>query len=621
MIITTLISTSTNISIIIILFLLTLLTYNPIILTSNNTNRNFNISNNSFFSSTLQNLALVSLIPLTINTISQSPLLQITIHPWINNNTLPVNLELNLDLNFNIFLSTALFVSWSIIQFSLYYMNNTPLPNNFFRLLIIFLLNMIILTSTNNLFLIFIGWEGVGFLSFLLISWWTTRNSANNAAIQAIIYNRIGDIGILTFFALSLLNFNSWSLPNINNTENFHVNILLLGILLAATGKSAQFGLHPWLPAAMEGPTPVSALLHSSTMVVAGIFLLIRLSPIYNNYPNFNNWALILGAITAIFAATTAISQHDLKKIIAYSTTSQLGLMMVAIGLNQPNIALFHICTHAFFKAMLFLSSGSIIHNLSDEQDIRKMGGLHFIIPNTSACIVLGSLALSGTPFLSGFYSKDLIIETGLTNISNLISISLALAATALTSSYSTRILFFCFMQTNNDNPSPNQSNNANLTNPLNRLAIGTILSGWLISNLLLFNETLQIQTLLKNLALIVTTIGLISTISILPTLQNHHIINTNIINFSSNQWFFQNTLHSIMLTLTFTTSLLFSTRNLDQGWNENLTAQGTAQTIQNISQNYQNTQTGYIKQYLATSTLTMLTLILLTLSTNYLVS
>uniref|UniRef100_UPI0030E2F747 NADH dehdrogenase subunit 5 n=1 Tax=Henricia sanguinolenta TaxID=72675 RepID=UPI0030E2F747 len=622
--VTPLIPISINISIILILFLSIFFSNNPLSTTNKPVtthDRNFNVGNNKFFSTTLRNLALLSLIPLAASLVSQNPLLSVNLNPWINNNSLLINLELNLDLNFNMFLSTALLVSWSILQFSLYYMSNAPLPNNFFRLLIVFLLNMVILTSTNNIFLIFIGWEGVGLLSFILISWWSTRSSANNSAIQAIIYNRIGDIGILAFFAITLLNLNSWSLTSINNTNNLEVNILLFGLLLAAAGKSAQFGLHPWLPAAMEGPTPVSALLHSSTMVVAGIFLLIRLNPLYENHPNFNSWALTLGAITAIFAATTAISQNDIKKIVAYSTTSQLGLMMVAIGLNQPNIALFHICTHAFFKAMLFLSSGSIIHNLSDEQDIRKMGGLHLILPNTSACLVLGSLALSGTPYLSGFYSKDLILETGLANISNLVNISLALIATALTSVYSARILYFCFIQTNTTEPlPPTNENNQNLTGPLNRLAIGTILSGWVISNFILFNEPPVIPPINKNLPLIVTITGLTVSISLLPALQK--ISTTNIsTSFSSNQWFYQNTLHNIITITSFTTSLLLSSRNLDQGWNENLTAQGATQTMQNTSQIYQNTQTGYIKQYLISSTITMLTLTLLVLGGNAFIS
>nr|prf NADH dehydrogenase 5 [Asterozoa] len=466
-----------------------------------NTSFNYLFSNSLFFTSLLKTLAILSLFPLFIEIIFNIPDTTVSLFNWLPNNGFSLNVEFRFDLKFNTFLSVALIVSWSILEFSYYYMDNDPNPNNFFRLLIIFLLNMIILTSTNNIFLLFIGWEGVGFLSFLLISWWTSRANANNSAIQAVIYNRVGDIGILLFFSLSITLFNTWSLPEIFSISapNTFNNLLLVGLLIAAAGKSAQFGLHPWLPAAMEGPTPVFSIRHSSTMVVAGIFLLIRLSPLYACSSNFNTWCLILGSITAIFAATTAISQHDIKKIVAYSTTSQLGLMMVAIGLNQPSIALFHICTHAFFKAMLFLSSGSIIHSLNDEQDIRKMGGLHFILPNTAACIILGSLALSGIPFLPGFYSKDLILEIGLTNFSNFMGIVLSLLATLLTSVYSFRIIFFCFIKNPSFSPlAPINEENNNLTNSLNRLALGTILSGWILTNLTVLVPIITISSVLK---------------------------------------------------------------------------------------------------------------------------
>nr|QEZ90472.1 NADH dehydrogenase subunit 5 [Archaster typicus] len=618
---------SINISIVIILLFSTLFFQthaNPKLLKS--TTYNFGVAHNNtfsnsyksslFFSSTLKLLAGASLIPLFINAAINSPENTISITHWLPNNTFLLNLEFRFDLTFNIFLSVALLVSWSILEFSFYYMNNDPHPNNFFRLLIIFLLNMIILTSTENLFLLFIGWEGVGFLSFLLISWWTTRFSANNSAIQAVIYNRIGDIGILLFFSLSISTFNSWSLSELfilepNNTLN---NILLAAILLAAAGKSAQFGLHPWLPAAMEGPTPVSALLHSSTMVVAGIFLLIRISPIYSGVGNFNTWCLLLGSVTALFAATTAISQHDIKKIVAYSTTSQLGLMMVAIGLNQPNVALFHICTHAFFKAMLFLSSGSIIHSLSDEQDLRKMGGLHFILPNTSSCIILGSLALSGIPFLAGFYSKDLILEISLTSLSNLIGMLLSFTATLLTAAYSLRIIFFCFFKPSSFSPLvPNSEENSNLVNALNRLALGTLLSGWMITNTILTTPSIIINPVAKNIAFALTIIGIITSSSMLITLSQNTLSNTfsSYNTFTTNQWFYENVTHTFSLLSSFLFSLQLATQNIDRGWNEQAGAQGIATLSSYASRKYQTTQSGYIKQYLLVSASTFIIILM----------
>ena len=249
--------------------------------------------------------------------------------------------------------------------------------------------------------------------------------------------------------------------------------------MLAAAGKSAQFGLHPWLPAAMEGPTPVSALLHRSTMVVAGVFLLVRTRSLFTENPTMQSAVLLLGGVTAIFAASRAIKQHDIKKIIAYSTTRQLGLMVTAIGIGRPVLAFFHICTHAFFKAMLFLCSGSIIHRLKDEQDLRKMGGLSSLLPITSACLTLGRLALMGIPFLAGFYSKDIILElTGASTISFL-GISLRIIATMLTAVYRLRIVLFCFVLKPSINSLPPISEeNNNLTKSLLRLATGTIIAG-----------------------------------------------------------------------------------------------------------------------------------------------
>nr|YP_010393900.1 NADH dehydrogenase subunit 5 [Coscinasterias acutispina]UPY85822.1 NADH dehydrogenase subunit 5 [Coscinasterias acutispina] len=586
------------------------------------TNNSFSLTvkNNTFFITLLNTLALISAIPLLLSISLNFPDIILLTSNWFSVNSFTVNIELHYDLKFNLFFFTALTVSSSIIEFSNYYMSSDPNKNAFFHLLIIFLLNMIILTFSNNLFFLFIGWEGVGFLSFLLISWWQTRTNANNASLQAVIYNRIGDIGLLLFFSIAVFSFNSWSLSEILliNPHNFpNINLLLLGTLIAAAGKSAQFGLHPWLPAAMEGPTPVSALLHSSTMVVAGIFLLIRISPIYSNTAQFNSWSLILGATTALFAATTAISQHDIKKIVAYSTTSQLGLMMVAIGLNAPTIALFHICTHAFFKAMLFLSSGSIIHSLNDEQDLRKMGGLFFILPNTSACIILGSLALAGTPFLAGFYSKDLILELSLTNLSNLFGVTLSFIATLLTAVYSTRIILFCFSSTPLFNPlSPTSEENNNLTNSLNRLALGTILSGWIITSFAIQNTPLTIELTLKSLALFITvSAAFYSTLMIKNFTTSLFNPYPNFINaFTTLQWFYQNVAHSLSSVISLASALTFSTRNIDQGWSETIGAQGIGNASADLSKNYQLTQTGYIKHYLIMSTITMTILIIFSL-------
>lgn len=254
---------------------------------------------------------------------------------------------------------------------------------------------------------------------------------------------------------------------------------MLLGLILAAAGKSAQFGLHPWLPAAMEGPTPVSALLHRSTMVVAGVFLLIRTESLFSKSPKRQTIILLLGGVTALFAASTAIAQHDIKKIVAYSTTSQLGLMVTSIGIGQPLLALFHICTHAFFKAMLFLCSGRVIHSLKDEQDLRKMRGLSSLLPVTSACLILGRLALMGTPFLAGFYSKDLILEASGASLLKRLGLLLRMIATLLTAVYSFRIILFCFLTNPTISPlSPIEEEKGKLKGALLRLSIGTIFSG-----------------------------------------------------------------------------------------------------------------------------------------------
>nr|YP_010161661.1 NADH dehydrogenase subunit 5 [Phyllophorella liuwutiensis]QRI59070.1 NADH dehydrogenase subunit 5 [Phyllophorella liuwutiensis] len=585
-----LINTTLSLSIFIILFLSSCLSNNS---KNNNSIRFLNI--NTVHTFTIKTLSFIGITNFIIFFINNSPHIT-NLFPWNNNFSLFSHISIFIDNNFIFFSTTALLVTWSIIEFANYYMNNDPFSNNFSRLLIIFLLNMLILTASNNLFIFFIGWEGVGFLSFLLIGWWSSRNDANSAALQAIIYNRIGDIGILILISTILFSFNNWNLNSLlNNSNPLLINIILFSSLLAAIGKSAQFGLHPWLPAAMEGPTPVSALLHSSTMVVAGVFLLIRISENTPTNPNFLWTCTIVGSLTAIFAATTAFQQHDIKKIIAYSTTSQLGLMIIAIGFNNPNIALFHICTHAFFKAMLFLCSGSIIHSYNNEQDLRKLSNINESLPITSACLFLGSIALMGIPFLSGFFSKDLILELIIENPNNLLTYSLSIIATLLTAAYSFRIITFCFLSSpSNNSINPNNENNPNLFNPLIRLSIGTIASGWFLSTWAINTPLLIPNNVIKQTPLFITITGaIIASTLILFSFSN------NFSTFFQNTWFFSRITHTISSNLSSNLALNMSSQTLDRGWSENIGGQGIFFLNENMSKNIQISQSSYIKQYL----------------------
>ncbi|MFZ4407017.1 MAG: NADH-quinone oxidoreductase subunit L [Paracraurococcus sp.] len=376
---------------------------------------------------------------------------------WMDVGGLEVSWALRYDTLSVVMVAMVTFISTLIHIYSLGYMSHDATPPRFFAYLSLFTFMMLMLVTADNLAQLFFGWEGVGLASYLLIGYWYDRESANRAAMKAFIVNRVGDVCFMLGLALTFHVFGSIEFATIFASVAEHTGDRFLGVnaieliavllFLGACGKSAQLGLHTWLPDAMEGPTPVSALIHAATMVTAGVFLVCRMSPVFEYAPTALSIVTLVGASTAFFAATIGCVQNDIKRVIAYSTCSQLGYMFFAAGVGAYEVAMFHLFTHAFFKALLFLSAGSVIHAMSDEQDMRRMGGIWTKIPVTYAVMWIGNLALAGIPFFAGYYSKDAILEAAFASHSGVgfYAFVMGLVAAFLTAFYSWRLLIMTF--------------------------------------------------------------------------------------------------------------------------------------------------------------------------------
>jgi NADH-quinone oxidoreductase subunit L len=432
----------------------------------------------------------------------------IIIAKWISSGSLNVNWSIQIDPLSAVMLVVVTSVSSLVHIYSIGYMSHDPHKPRFMAYLSLFTFAMLMLVTSDNFIQLFFGWEGVGLCSYFLIGFWFKKDTANAAAIKAFLVNRVGDFGFalgifLIFYLFGTVNYSEVFalIPTIIDKNLVFlgikvkaIDLICLLLFVGAMGKSAQILLHTWLPDAMEGPTPVSALIHAATMVTAGVFLVVRCSPIYEYSELALNVITIVGMTTAFFAATVALVQTDIKKIIAYSTCSQLGYMFFAAGVGAYNVAMFHLFTHAFFKALLFLGSGSVIHAFKDEQNINKMGGVWKKLPFTYTLMIIGTLALTGFPLLSGFYSKDAIIEFAYLkgNTAGYYAAGIGIFTAFLTSIYSWRLMFKTFHgEFNNKDIKIEETHESSLIMliPLFLLSLGAIFAGYTFKELFLGNE------------------------------------------------------------------------------------------------------------------------------------
>jgi len=551
---------------------------------------------------------------------------------WVDSEFMSISWEFLFDqLTVSMFIP-VLYISTLIHIYTTSYLAEDPHNQRFFSYLSLFTFFMLLLVSGANYFVMFIGWEGIGVVSYLLINFYFTRIQANKAAILALTMNRVGDMGLsIGFFALFAL-FGSVDYSTIFSLAPFMnetaITVISLLLLMGAMAKSAQIPLHSWLPGSMEAPTPVSALLHAATLVTAGLYLLIRSSAILEFSPTALLVITLIGASTAFFAATCGLVQNDLKRIIAFSTISQLGYMIMAVGLSQYNVALMHVVNHAFFKALLFLGAGAVIHSFADEQDIRKMGGLIKFLPFTYTVMLVGSLSLLATPWLTGFYSKDLIIELayGQYSFSGIYAYILGSLTAGLTAFYSFRLISLVFLTIPNGIKNvylnSHESNFAVII-PLFVLALFSIFFGFVFSDLFVgvgsdfFANSIFINP--NNIAIIEAEFSLPLIIKLLPTILSilgatsaiflYHAYPDFIINFTDSalgrkiytflngKYFFDVIYNYYFISAGLLTGNTIS-KVLDRGVIELLGPYGLASVLENTANNIAKLDTGVITTY-----------------------
>ena len=561
----------------------------------------------------------------------------VIIAKWINSGSLNVNWSIKIDTLSAIMLVVVTYVSSLVHIYSIGYMSHDPHKQRFMAYLSLFTFAMLMLVTSDNFIQLFFGWEGVGLCSYFLIGFWFKKDSANSAAMKAFIVNRVGDFGFalgifLIFYLFGTVNYTEVFnlIPTIQDNEltflGFKINAIdLICILLfiGAMGKSAQIFLHTWLPDAMEGPTPVSALIHAATMVTAGVFLVVRCSPVYEYSELALNIITIVGMSTAFFAATIAIVQTDIKKIIAYSTCSQLGYMFFATGVGAYNVAMFHLFTHAFFKALLFLGSGSVIHAFKDEQNINNMGGVWKKLPYTYGLMIIGTLALTGFPFLSGFYSKDAIIEFAYLrgNTTGYYAAGIGIFTAFLTSIYSWRLIFKTFHgEYNNQKIKIEETHESPVVMlvPLVLLSLGAIFAGFVFKDFFInpqsinsfwqdsifFLEPLSTQHppfwfLILTPTLVVISIPIAYYLFVRNNRLTERIVsvNTPLYNFLLNKWFFDEFYDSILIRPCKKIGL-FLWKIFDVKIIDGFGPDGLAKIIKKFSLKANKFQSGFIYQY-----------------------